>query len=63
MEVGKRYFIQKKETDNNTLYSYNRWEYRGEIEIGHLFTYLYVDYIIPNDEIDEFFILEDGGNV
>lgn len=63
MEIGKRYYIQKKETDNNTLYSYNRWEYQGETEIGHLFTYLYVDYVIPYDEISEFVIMEADRNV
>ena len=60
MEVGKIYFIQKKKTDSNTLYSYKRWEYRGENKIGHLFTYFDVDYVIPDGELNEFMIIEDG---
>lgn len=58
MEIGKRYFIQKN--DIKYLYKYNRWEYQGETELGHLFTCLNVDYIIPNDEIDQFVIIEDN---
>lgn len=60
MEIGKRYYIQKN--DSKTLYKYDRWEYQGETEIGHLFTYLYVDYIIPYDEISEFVIMEADRN-
>lgn len=56
MEVGKRYFIQKNNL--NHLNKKTSWEYQGNVEMGHLFTHFNVDYIIPDNEINKFTIIE-----